>query len=179
MMMNLVIIKVNHNAVCLLIGSFFICYCFFVFAELAHLDYAYRNLIQYKDNESSVFEKLLEHDHGALLLINDHKAMMEHCAKHNIRKINIRSLSELLVVNNSVRCSSTAAQKYSWITYFNSDYTFSTSKFLANIKKPEGNRIKAIKSLREQLLKRMMELDNSLYEASNSYRGQLLIAYAY
>ena len=146
-MKNLVIIKVNHNAICLLIGLLFTYFCFFCFSELAHLDYAYRNVIQYKDNESSVFEKLLEHDHGALLLVNDHKAMMEHCTKHkhNIRKINIRSLSELLIVSNSVRCSSTAVQTYSWITYFNSDYTFSTSKFLANIKKPEGNKIKAIK----------------------------------
>ena len=114
----------------------------------------------------------------ASLLLAENSDPMTYCEKHNIRKINIRSLSELLIVSNSVRCSSTAVQTYSWITYFNSDYTFSTSKFLANIKKPEGNKIKAIKSLREQLLKRMMELDNSLYKASDGYRGQLLIDYA-
>ncbi len=145
------------------------------------MDCAYRNLLAYNDNERIMFEKILEHDHGALLLINDYEVMMEYCATHNIRKINIRSLSELLTVNNLVRCSSINVQKYSWTTYFNSDYTFSTSTFFTSIIKlddrSQGSNMKAITSVREQLLKRMVELADSLYEASDRFRGQLLRAY--
>lgn len=150
--------------------------------ELAHLDCAYRNLLAYNDNERSVFEKILEHDHGAsLLFIKDYKVMMDYCETHNIRKINIRSLSELLSVNNLVMCSSINVQKYSWTKYFNPDYSFSTSIFLTSIMKLDdrshGSNLKTIASVREELLKRMVELDYSLYSTSDSFRGQLLRAY--
>ena len=127
------------------------------------------------DDGSSVVGTLLGHDLATLLLSEKIDLRKGGSKKHNIRKINIRSLSELLAVSMAIQPSIRDGHSYSWTAYFNSDYTFSTSKFqehLDSLKSMNNNSIKELKKFRKTLFIRMMNLDESLYEASSDYKGQ-------
>ncbi len=149
-------------------------YVSFHFVELAYLDCAYHFLLQYMDNGSSLSTNFTKHDLASLLLDetnSENGKLMKHCEKHNIRKINIRCLSELLKVNTSLSCSSNEVlPPFSWATYFNADCTFSSCKFQnASQSSPSPQLI----SVRNFLIERMILLDKSLYEARDSYKGRL------
>jgi hypothetical protein len=88
---------------------------------------------------------------------------------------NILCLSQLLAKNTeSRRC----CEQYSWMKYFNPDYTFSSYKFKKKLEKKTsctlGDEKKITPSvLRNQLLCSMMKLHNSLYKVCADYKGVL------
>ena len=78
---------------------YLICLVVLYFVELACLDYAYCHLPQHiTDNGNSKVSKIEGHEIIANLLLSKDSDLKIHCGKHNIRKINIRSLSDLLNV---------------------------------------------------------------------------------
>ena len=90
----------------------------------------------------------------------------------NIRRIKIRCLSDLLKVNTRVRCSADELQKFSWSTFFNLDCTFSTHKLQIYCTSNNLVFIQQLKSVQQQLLDHLIKLDTSLFESSDSYKGQ-------
>ena len=95
----------------------------------------------------------------ASLLLAENSDPMTYCEKHNIRKINIRSLSELMKKYTIVARNFDEAQLYPWTKYFNADFTLSR-----NCSSEHG-------FIRKALLERMIDLDESLYEAFAGYKG--------
>jgi hypothetical protein len=162
---------------------------YFSFVELVYLDYAFCHLLQYIDSGNSQITKLIGHDIATLLLSEDKELeLKEYYTMHNIRKINVRSLSELLALITRTRYSFNNVQNYRWIKYFNADCTFSICKFQQNFpsinydstkelksvkKQPLRRRTRELQSVRKQLLERMTYLDNLLHTVSDKYRGQL------
>jgi hypothetical protein len=119
------------------------------------------------DNGSSRFAQFLKHNLAEFLKqATPSSDLREYCRKHNIRRINIRSLSELLTVNTTMRCSSDEVHRYSWAKYFNPDCTFSAIKF-----QQDGHCNTEERFLKKQLLDRMKTLHMSLFENSPQYRG--------
>jgi hypothetical protein len=121
------------------------------------------------DNGSSQGSSQLGQDLAATLLLSkDENIKLECCKKHNIRKIQIRCLSELLQINTELRRSSDDVQKFSWATYFNADCTFSSYNFVDD---DSNSLIAKLLSVKKHLLQRMTELDELLYEDSDAYKG--------
>lgn len=122
------------------------------------------------DNGSSRFAEFLKHDH-LTLLSKKSSDLKQYFQKHNIRKINIRSLSDLLCLNTTMSCSSDDMKKYTWAKYFNPDCTFSTNKFQQDYSSTDSNRTKELISLKKQLLDCMIALDKLLFANSSQYKG--------
>jgi hypothetical protein len=168
-MKNLVIIKVYQSDVIM----YLLTSASFRYVELSYLDYAYYYLVYYMDNGSnpSAFNTLGYDADLALLLLSGEKnsKLTQYCKKHNIRKIHIRCLSDLLQASTSLRFSSNEVQQFSWATYFNADCTFSSHKFQYERNCHRTN----LTSVRKRLYARMIELDESLYEACCAYKGRI------
>jgi hypothetical protein len=152
---------------------YLICLVVLYFVELACLDYAYCHLLQYiTDNGSSKVSTIEGHEIIANLLLSKDSDLKKHCGKHNIRKINIRSLSDLLNVKPIARCNSRDVQNYCWTKYFDSDYILSASTFQQHFQSIGHDSIQGLESVRKQMFERMVELDTSLFIESVGYKGQ-------
>jgi hypothetical protein len=95
---------------------------------------------------------------------------------YNIPKINIYCLSDLVNINKRYTIYNSKVMKYDWAVYFKSDFTFTNYYFKAYLKKNNCETLTPA-SLRDKLLKRMLALDERMFNTSCEYAGNYHYCY--
>jgi hypothetical protein len=146
------------------------------------LDYSYRQVkadAPRSKHTSLIPEYLLSEDNesSSTFLKSNNDDSYTKISKSNIRKINIRCLSDIFSVNikNRSQIYMEKLKQCKWMAYMKADFTFS-NYYLKQVNKEHNlkdynSKVLSRDELRDDLLERMIILDEKLFNNSIEYAG--------